>query len=63
MTGAFGGCTVSLVAREKVSTFTASVAQQYKQRTDREPSFYITDIGDGVHEISVNSLVDNVTAS
>ncbi|GLG01381.1 galactokinase [Alicyclobacillus hesperidum subsp. aegles] len=64
MTGAgFGGCTVSLVARDSVSTFTTSVAEQYKQRTGREPSFYITDIGEGVHEVSVANLWDNVITS
>ncbi|SIS56558.1 galactokinase [Alicyclobacillus vulcanalis] len=52
MTGAgFGGCTVSLVLADAVEAFTKHVEAAYQQATGRSPSFYISDLGDGVHAL------------
>ncbi|MFD1673278.1 galactokinase [Alicyclobacillus fodiniaquatilis] len=52
MTGAgFGGCTVSIVAAEQLPTFEAHVKAQYARRTGLTPSFYVSEIGDGAHEL------------
>ncbi|MCL6487579.1 MAG: galactokinase [Alicyclobacillus mali] len=52
MTGAgFGGCTVSLVRDDAVEAFTNHVQAAYQRATGRSPSFYVTDIGDGVHAL------------
>ena len=42
MTGAgFGGCTVSLVEDEAVERFRVTVADDYRQKTGREATFYV----------------------
>ncbi|WP_088102714.1 galactokinase [Halalkalibacter urbisdiaboli] len=51
MTGAgFGGCTVSIVKEEVVETFQLQVAKEYEKATGLEPTFYICEAGNGVHE-------------
>jgi len=53
MTGAgFGGCTVSIVREEAVDTFVEKVGQGYAEKTGIEPSFYISEVGDGGREIT-----------
>ena len=48
MTGAgFGGCAVALVDAARADGFTAAVAAEYNDRTDREPQIYITAGGAG----------------
>lgn len=52
MTGAgFGGCTVSLVETDAIEEFQTLVKHQYTERIGYEPSFYVSDIGDGVKEV------------
>lgn len=52
MTGAgFGGCTVSLVKRDKVGDFIKKVGQGYEEKIGYEASFYIANVGDGTREI------------
>ncbi|TSB48470.1 galactokinase [Alkalicoccobacillus porphyridii] len=52
MTGAgFGGCTVSLVLEESLPAFYEQVSANYLQAVGWEPTFYISDAGDGVHEL------------
>lgn len=53
MTGAgFGGCTVGLVHEDAVADFQAQVEQEYRQATGLTPSFYVSDIGEGVREVT-----------
>lgn len=52
MTGAgFGGCTISLVKKDKVEDFISKVGQGYKEKIGYEASFYIANVGDGTREI------------
>ncbi|GMA50972.1 galactokinase [Alicyclobacillus contaminans] len=53
MTGAgFGGCTVSLVRETAVERFQDEVARQYERATGLAPTFYVTDLGAGVREVT-----------
>ncbi len=53
MTGAgFGGCTVTLVDKEKALSFTEIVGKTYKRITGITPDFYFPEIGDGASIVS-----------
>jgi len=52
MTGAgFGGCTVSLVAENKINTFMDTVGRNYQAKTGLKADFYVAEIGDGARLI------------
>ncbi len=52
MTGAgFGGCTVSVVRENKVEEFISIVGAAYEKAVGYPASFYISEIGDGGHEV------------
>jgi galactokinase len=46
--GGFGGCTVSLVARESVDAFAEEVARRYREATGTVPTVFATTPADGV---------------
>lgn len=49
MTGAgFGGCTVSLVKKECAEEFKRKVSEEYERKIGYKPSFYETEISDGI---------------
>lgn len=53
MTGAgFGGCTVSLVHKDSIPAFCAVLTERYHAETGLTPTFYESQIGDGVHEVT-----------
>ena len=52
MTGAgFGGCTVAVIRDEAVDTFVKTVGEAYIKEFGHEASFFVTEIGDGGHEV------------
>lgn len=57
MTGAgFGGCTVSLVKADALDAFEAEVTRAYQAATGKQPTFYVSDAGDGVHEVTEEAM-------
>lgn len=54
MTGAgFGGCTVSLVTSNSVKEFIQTVSKAYFDKIGYDASFYVSEIGDGGHELMI----------
>lgn len=52
MTGAgFGGCMVSIVDENAVEEFKIKLSDGYAKKTGYTPSFYVTEIGEGGHEV------------
>jgi galactokinase len=53
MTGAgFGGCTISLVARDAIEELRSAVEGEYPRRTGREAAFYVVDAVDGAGPVA-----------
>ena len=51
MTGAgFGGCTVTLIAEERVEAFVETLGKAYKEKFGLRADFYVAEIGDGAKE-------------
>lgn len=52
MTGAgFGGCAVSIVRETAVDEFIEKVGRAYEEKIGYPASFYVSDLGDGGHEV------------
>jgi galactokinase len=59
MTGAgFGGCAIALVKTDSIPVFINTVYKAYKEKTNIEPAFYDTNIGNGVDEFLINQTID-----
>ncbi len=65
LTGAgFGGCTVSLVHRDRVEAFKEHVAEQYRQACNKVPEFYVTQPAAGAGLVEAPpQAVSGVTAA
>lgn len=50
--GGFGGCTVNLVAREKVQSFTEAIRQTYKAKYNLDPAVYLCTPSDGARRVA-----------
>ena len=51
MTGAgFGGCTVTLIAEERVEAFVETLGKAYEEKFGLRADFYVAEIGDGAKE-------------
>ncbi len=51
MTGAgFGGCTVNLVKKDKISAFIEAVGRIYTEKTGLKAAFYVAETADGISE-------------
>jgi galactokinase len=49
--GGFGGCTISLVAADRVAQFKQSIAEEYQAATKFTPDVYVFRASDGVREV------------
>ena len=51
MGGGFGGCTINLIARNEVATFSETVSKAYKNKFNKECSIYSIELSEGTHLI------------
>jgi len=53
MTGAgFGGCTVNLITKSSIDSFQKNVGKIYNEKTGRNASFYVVEVGEGARKIT-----------
>lgn len=53
MTGAgFGGCTVNLIAKNSIESFKQNVGKIYNEKSGRNATFYVVEVGDGARRIT-----------
>lgn len=52
MGGGFGGCTINLIARDHVQSFTESTSKAYKNKFGHECSVYLVELSDGTHIVN-----------
>lgn len=53
MGGGFGGCTINIIRKERVSVFKEMVLAKYFATFKKEPGFYSVKLSDGVHSVAV----------
>ena len=53
--GGFGGCTVNLVAKEKVTEFKRQIASGYEEVTKLKPAIFVCEPADGAGEVTSDS--------
>lgn len=49
MGGGFGGCTINLVEKDKLDSFTEKITKVYSEKTDRRLRVYTTKVSGGTH--------------
>ncbi len=49
--GGFGGCTVAIIADNAIDTYIETVGNAYTEKFGHDASFYVTEIGNGGHEV------------
>jgi galactokinase len=54
MGGGFGGCTINLVKKENIKSFSENISVAYQARFRKKPEVYITQIEDGAKRIPSN---------
>jgi len=52
--GGFGGCTVNLIERDRIETFSDVVSRKYESGTGKAPLVYVFEAGDGARELFGN---------
>ncbi|MGB5982118.1 MAG: galactokinase [Nonlabens sp.] len=52
MGGGFGGCTINLIARDHVKSFTESTSTAYEKKFGHECSIYLVELSDGTHIVN-----------
>jgi galactokinase len=52
--GGFGGCTVNLIERGRIETFSDVVSRKYESGTGKAPLVYVFEAGDGARELFGN---------
>ncbi|MBN2878759.1 MAG: galactokinase [Clostridia bacterium] len=57
--GGFGGCNISIVAKDKVEGFMKTMKEKYTKIIGYEPSFYFSDAGAGAGEIMIKEAKSN----
>jgi galactokinase len=50
--GGFGGSTIAFVRRDALDEFRATIGEQYRARTGRDATVYVTEIADGARELT-----------
>ncbi|HJR07473.1 MAG TPA: galactokinase [Pyrinomonadaceae bacterium] len=50
--GGFGGCTVNLVRRDALETFSETITREYTRSTGLAPNIYVSEAGDGAGEVT-----------
>jgi galactokinase len=51
MGGGFGGCTINLVANDRIGAFSEKVRSKYFGTFKKEPDFYPVNLSEGVHQL------------
>jgi galactokinase len=52
MGGGFGGCTINIIKKEVVKSFSEYISKKYKQRFNIECSIYFVELSKGTHRIN-----------
>jgi len=56
MGGGFGGCTINLVKTDELDRIKPVIEEHYKSKTGQTPGFHVVKIGEGTHELELNTI-------
>ena len=59
MGGGFGGCTINLVQKDHVDSFTNQIKEKYQQQMDKQIKVYRTNVSSGTHLISEQKITSS----